>query len=277
MSDPREVLTRPAPPPDLVVRYGDLAEHVADVRLPGRGRGSPAPAPLVLVVHGGFWRAEYDRKHTGPLCTGLADAGYATAAVEFRRTGQPTGGWPGTFDDIARAVDTVPALVAEAARGAVDAARPVLLGHSAGGHLVLWSAGRHRLPTSSRWHRRDRLAVRGVVALAPVADLATASRLRLGDGAVDALLGGSPDEVPERYAAADPMRLLPIDVPAVVVHGKLDQRVPLEQSIAFHRAAEDAGDSVALRVLAGVEHFGVIDPRSPAWAEVLEAVRSLLR
>lgn len=277
MSDPREVLTRPAPPPDLVVRYGDLPEHVADVRLPGGGRASATPAPLVLVVHGGFWRAEYDRAHTGPMCAGLAEAGYATAAVEFRRTGQPTGGWPGTFDDIVSAVDRVPALVAEAARELVDPLQLVVLGHSAGGHLALWSAGRHRLPAESPWHRRGPLPGRGVVALAPVADLATAARLGLGSGAVEALLGGSPDDMPERYPAADTMRLLPIDVPAVLIHGKLDQRVPLEQSTSYHRAARAAGDDVALRALAGVEHFGVIDPRSSAWSDVLDAVRSLLR
>lgn len=277
MSDPRDVLTRPAPPPDIVLRYGDLPEHVADVRLPRPSGAGAEPAPLVLVVHGGFWRAEYDRRHTGPLCSGLTDAGYATAAVEFRRTGQPTGGWPGTFDDIARAVDDVPTLVVEAAAGVVDPARLVLLGHSAGGHLALWCAGRHRLSPGSPWRRRDPLPARGVVALAPVADLSTASRLALGSGAVDALLGGSPGAVPERYAAADPMRLLPVDLPAILVHGELDQRVPLEQSTAYQRAAEDAGDNVALRALAGVEHFGVIDPHSPAWPDVLDAVRSMLR
>lgn len=276
MSDPREVLTRPAPSPDIVLPYGEQPEQVVDVRLPGARGAGAEPAPLVLVVHGGFWRAEYHRAHTGPLCAGLAEVGYATAAVEFRRTGQPTGGWPGTFDDIAHAVDRVPALVGEAARGVVDAARLVLLGHSAGGHLALWSAGRHRLPATSPWHRRGPLQVRGVVTLAPIADLTAAARLDLGAGAVRALMGGSPDDVPARYAAADPMRLLPIDVPAVLVHGDLDQRVPPEQSATYHRAAEHAGDNVALRLLAGVEHFGLIDPRSAAWPAVLSAVRSLL-
>ncbi len=273
MPEPRDVLTASAPPPDAVVRYGDLPEHVADVRLPAPRAGTGAP--LAVVVHGGFWRAAYDRAHTGPMCADLASRGVATVSVEYRRTGQAAGGWPGTFDDIALAVDRVPALVAEVAAGQVDTERVVLLGHSAGGHLVLWSAGRHRLPAGSPWHRATPPPVRGVVALAPVADLARASRLGLGEGATDALLGGGPETVPQRYAAADPMRLLPTGVPAVLVHGDDDENVPADQSVTYASAARDAGDSIELRRLAGVEHFGVINPAAPAWRRVVTAVESL--
>ena len=136
---PDDVLTRPAPPPDLVIRYGTGAEHVADVRLPKRRTGAAVrPAPLVLFLHGGFWRVAYDRSHTGPMAAALAAAGYAVCVPEFRRTGQPGGGWPGTFDDVAAAVDRSPALVREAAAPGVIADGPALLsGHSAGGHLAL--------------------------------------------------------------------------------------------------------------------------------------------
>jgi len=107
----------------------------------------------VVFLHGGFWRSTHDRAHTGPMGTALAAAGYAVCVPEFRRTGQPGGGWPGTFDDVATAVDRVPALVREAAGTGVIADGPVLLaGHSAGGHLALWAASRHLLDASSPWH-----------------------------------------------------------------------------------------------------------------------------
>src|SRR5215831_15665063 len=150
---PDDVLTRPAPPPDLVIRYGAGPEHVADVRLPQRRtEAAVRSAPLVIFLHGGFWRVAYDRSHTGPMAAALAAAGYAVCVPEFRRTGQPGGGWPGTFDDVATAVDRSPALVREAAGPAVIADGPALLsGHSAGGHLALWAAGRHRLGPDSPW------------------------------------------------------------------------------------------------------------------------------
>ncbi|RIQ34967.1 alpha/beta hydrolase, partial [Jiangella rhizosphaerae] len=139
MRDPREVLTRAAPPPSLTVTYGELPDQVADVWLPA-GKAGPM-APLVVVVHGGFWRAEYDRRHARPQCAGLAAAGYAVAAIEYRRAGAG-GGWPATFDDAATALDTVPALVADATAGGtarVDANRVVHVGHSAGAHLAVWA------------------------------------------------------------------------------------------------------------------------------------------
>ena len=140
----RDVLSRPAPPPDLVLSYGPGPEHVADVRLPPAGA---RPAPLVVFLHGGFWRAAFDRTHTGPLAAALAAAGFAVCNPEFRRTGQRGGGWPGTFDDVAAAVDALRALVRDAT-GAdrVSDEPPLLAGHSAGGHLALWAAARHRLP-----------------------------------------------------------------------------------------------------------------------------------
>ena len=184
-----DVLSRPAPPPDLVISYGPGPEHVADVRLPPRIGGAPGgaeaagpPAPLVLFLHGGFWREAFDRTHTGPLATALASAGFAVCVPEFRRTGQRGGGWPGTFDDVAAAVDTLPALVREAAGARVISDGPVLLGgHSAGGHLALWAASRHRLPPDASWHVPEG-QVRGVVALAAVSDMAAVSCPPAGPG-----------------------------------------------------------------------------------------------
>src|SRR5690349_4956501 len=210
--DRDDILVRAAPAPDEVLRYGDGAEQVADFWYPAGGgdgaggaAGGAAP-PLIVFLHGGFWRAAYDRVHARPLAVALAAAGYAVVLPEYRRTGQAGGGWPGTFDDVALAVDVLPGLVPEApgAPGAVGAV--VLGGHSAGGHLALWAAARAGLPSGSPWAGAAVAAgaVSGVVGLAAVSDLTGCARQRLGRGAAQALMGGGP----RRYAVADPQRLL---------------------------------------------------------------------
>ncbi|GAA1850497.1 alpha/beta hydrolase family protein [Asanoa iriomotensis] len=264
--DPRDVLILPAPPPNAVVRYGPHEDNVADVRLPS------APGPLVVVIHGGFWRSEYDRAHTGHLAAALVAAGYAVAQLEYRRTGPGApGGWPTTFDDVLAGVGALPALVASAARSlgrpAPLAGPPLLVGHSAGGHLALWYAA----------HAPASAAPAGVLALAPVADLVEAHRLDLDDGAVSALLGGGPDERPAAYAAADPLPSTPLRLPTVILHGTKDVQVPIELSRRFVAAAGAVDNEIALWELPEVGHFELIDPRSAAWGKVTEALRSLRR
>jgi acetyl esterase/lipase len=243
MPDSREVLTRPAPPPDLTFSYGSHPDHVIDVRLPAR-----VPAPAVVMIHGGFWRSAYDRTHTGPLTHALASAGYVVAIPEFRRTGQEGGGWPGTFDDVAAALSAVPGLLAP-----YSSEPPVVLGHSAGGHLALWSASRFPL--------------RAVVSLAGCADLAMCSTLGLDDGATELLLGGTPAEVPDRYAFADPASLPTPPMPVSLLHGTADDRVPIAVSRSY---ATRKG--VPLLELADIGHFALIDPLSSAWPSVLGSV-----
>jgi acetyl esterase/lipase len=260
-------MSRPAPPPDATVAYGPLPDNVADVRFPAAPQADP-DRPLVIVVHGGFWRAGYDRAHIAPLASDLAAEGWPVASIEYRRTGQVGGGWPGTFDDVAAAIARTPDLVRAAmvARGfAPPPDPPVLVGHSAGGHLALWVAG--AAPTR----------VRGVVALAPVADLAQAYALDLDGGAAADLLGGGPAEVPERYAEADPSARLPLRVPAILLHGVRDIHVPIAMSRTYAAAARAVGSRVALIELEGMEHFGLIDPHSTAWQAVTRAMRSICR
>jgi acetyl esterase/lipase len=263
VADPREVLTRPAPGPQLTVSYGSHPDHVVDV-WPAGGDS----APLVIFVHGGFWRAEYDRGYLRPLCNDLVSRGYTVAAIEYRRVGQPGGGWPGSFDDVALAFDTVPGLLVAAG---VPVGPVVLAGHSAGGHLVLWGAARHRLPEDAPWRLAGPPPLAGVLALAPVCDLAEAYRQGLGEGAAGDLLAGAPGEFPERYAAADPAVLPVPEVPVTLVHGALDDRVPVEQSRRY------AARGARLVELADVEHFAVVDPLSAAWPRVLDALAALSR
>ncbi|MDG4761251.1 prolyl oligopeptidase family serine peptidase [Micromonospora sp. WMMD710] len=259
-ADPRAVLTRPAPEPDHTVAYGDHPDQVADLRAPA---GSGPARPLVVVVHGGFWRAEYDRRHTGPMAAAFAALGYPVAQVEYRRTGQPGGGWPGTLTDALTGIAALPELAAEALPGRVSGAAPLLVGHSAGGHLAMFVAA--TAPTS----------VGGVLALAPVADLGEAYRRDLDSGAVAALLGGGPAEVPDRYAVADPRMLVPVRTRTVIVHGSEDRQVPVAMSRDFVAAARGAGSDISLLELPGHEHFGLIDPESSAWPRVLGVLRSL--
>jgi acetyl esterase/lipase len=269
--DAGDVLSRAAPPADFVVSYGPGADHVAEVRLPV---SAVHPAPLIVFLHGGFWRAAYDRAHTGPLATALAAAGYAVCVPEFRRTGQDGGGWPGTFDDVAIAVSGLPGQVRGEAGLSVISDEPVLLaGHSAGGQLALWAAGRHLLEPGSRWRAEQR--VRGVVALAAVSDLAACYAQGLGRGAAALLMGGGPEKHADRYRAADPSSLLPLGCPVRLVHGSLDDRVPCAMSREYVRKAGAAGDDTRLDELPGTGHFEVIDPLSAVWPRVLAAFAAL--
>ena len=271
MSDAGDDLSRPAAAPALTLHYGDLPDQVADVRLPSADEARP----LVVVVHGGFWKAQYDRGHAGEQSVGLAVAGYVVATVGYRRVGQRGGGWPGTFDDVAALTDAVPSLVADALPERVDTTRTVLVGHSAGGHLAAWAAARHRLPEESPWRRADPLDV-GVVSLAGVLDLELAAQLGLGGHAARRLLGGSPRRQRDRYALADPAALLPTGGRLVAVHGADDDIVPIEMSRRYVDRALAAGDHAELREIADCGHFELIDPVSAAWPTVLAAVDSAL-
>ncbi len=234
--------------------YGRARSQFGELFLPD-GDG---PFPVAVLLHGGFWKAQYGRKQAHPLCADLVVRGWAAWNVEYRRIGALSGGgYPQTLDDASAAVDHLAETPAHAA-GVLDTTRVVAVGHSAGGHLAAWLACRPA----------PRVAVTRVVSQAGVVDLRMASRLRLSDGVVHRFLGGAPDEVPERYAAASPAEQLPLGVPLLLTHGDRDDVVPPDMSEQFAQAARAAGDDVDLVVAPGEEHFGHLDPANPLWQAV---------
>jgi acetyl esterase/lipase len=236
-----EQLLSIAPPPgDERLRYGAGPSQFLDVR---HGAGS-GQRPLVVCLHGGYWRARYDLTHLGHLCAGLAARGFTTANIEYRRLGEPGVGFPEMSSDVRAAFAFL-----EARFGAVW---PVVVGHSAGGHLALWAG-------------REGLASR-VVALAPVSDLAGASRLALSDGVADELLATT------TLAAASPAHRLPVGCPVVLLHGTADDTVPYPMSEAFVQKATASGGDVRLVPLQGGGHYELIDPGSPAFEAVVAAL-----
>jgi len=216
--------------------YGEHPDQHVDVYAPTDARRA-----VVAVLHGGFWRAPYAADLMDPLCVDLAARGYEAWNVEYRRIGAD-GGWPMTFDDVRAAVSGVEEPL-------------VTLGHSAGGQLALWLAA----------ERGAALAV----AQAGVVDLVEAWRLGLSRRAPEALLGGSPDEVPERYGFASPAARLPLGVPQLLVHGRRDDTVPAEMSRAYTEQARRIGDDVEL-VETDEGHFECLDPTSESWSAIVE-------
>jgi acetyl esterase/lipase len=254
-------------PPARTIAYGDHPDQVGNLHLPpGDGGG---PWPVVVLIHGGFWRWGWDRTLMTPLARDLAGRGYAAWNIEYRRVGQDGGGWPGTLVDVAAAADAVTGL------DRVDPAQAVTIGHSAGGHLALWLASRHRLGAEAPG-AAPRLRPVAAVSQAGVADLARGAEDGLGNGACEGLLGGGPRAVPDRYAAASPAALLPLGVSQLLVHGGRDEIVPPGQSRAYAHAARAAGDEVELVELPEDDHFDVIEVDSAGWAAVIARLPQLL-
>ena len=258
----------PVAPADARIAYGDDPLQFAELRLPS-GAG---PFPVVVLVHGGCWQAAYDVRHVSQLAAALAREGIATWTLEYRRLGDAGGGWPGTFDDVARGID---ALLPAAAHHPLDPARVVLVGHSAGGQLALWAAGARA--AAGTMPRGPALRVRGVVSLAGITDLRAYGAAPGGcNASVTPLLGGTPAEVGARYDLVSPLSLVPLGVPVRLVHGALDRTVPPEQSHRFAERATAAGDDARVRLVEGAAHFDVVAASSVAWPAVLGAVRDLL-
>ena len=264
------ILDRTSPSFDVRIRYGNDPSQFAELRFPN-GKG---PFPLLFVVHGGFWQSRYDLLHIGHLCAAFTSRGIITCNLEYRRIGNPGGGWPGTFLDINLATRNILQTMDPDPRFDLD--RTAIIGHSAGGHLALWLVSGHRISKDSPLHSDLRQAITSAVSLAGVSDLRLAWKQKLGHGIVTRLIGGTPEEHPDRYDAGSPIELLPTGARQILVHGTADDTVPFSQSEAYVEKAEKLGDRPTLVRLQGIGHYELIDPESEAWPTVAEAVLSLL-
>lgn len=258
----------PAPSGSQRFSYGSDPSQFGELRLP-TGKG---PYPVAVVIHGGCWYSEYDLSQVANFNASLTRLGVATWSLEYRRIGNLGGGWPGTFADVASGTDYLRVL---ARSYPLDLRRVIVVGHSAGGQLAIWLAARHRLPKDSPLYANNAVPLRGIVSLAGITDLRR-YRPNCGD-AVNKLLGGSPDAVPERYRQTSPIELLPLGVEQRLIQGALDEIVPADFSRDYEAAARKKGDPVRLTIVATAGHFDLIAPKSSAWPDVENAVRSLLR
>jgi acetyl esterase/lipase len=254
-----DILSRRPPPPDTRLKYGKDPNQFLDLRFPASGK---RPYPLLVNIHGGFWRAKYNLEHAGHLCAALTAKGLATANLEYRRVGNPGGGWPGTFEDIRSAYHF---LVQHADTHNLDRKRIVVMGHSAGGQLALCLAAHES-------------SLARVVSLAGVVDLQRAYQLHLSNNAVVEFLGGTPPEVPDHYREADPMKLS-IHSQQWLVHDLNDTDVPSAFSCDYvaakQKLSSTARELVHLLEIAGAHHLDLIDPLSAAWKQVEETVLQL--
>jgi len=268
--DVDDVLNLPHPEPDARIPYGDDVLQFGELRLP-KGSG---PHPVAIVVHGGCWRARYDIGHTRNFSDALRREGIATWSLEYRRVGNPGGGWPGTFLDVAAGADHLRTL---ASSHPLDLARIVAVGHSAGGHLALWLAARAGLGERSEIRgSSDPLPLGGVVSLAGITDLRRAVQEKVCDSMAAELVGGRPEDAVSRYAEASPIERLPLGLRQRLVTGSLDAVVPPAFGDRYAAEARVKGDDASHTLVEGAGHFEVIYPGSDAFRVVLEAIRSLV-
>jgi acetyl esterase/lipase len=249
------------------VAYGPLPDQEGDLTLPRSG----GPWPVLVLIHGGYWKPGLDRSTLAPLGESLGRLGYAVWNIDYRTIGADGGGWTGTFDDVCTAIDHLATL---APTSGLDLQRVVAVGHSAGGHLALWSAVRARAAAAGLG-TQPVVPVSAVLSFAGVPDLLTAGLAQGGGNAGDLrlavhdLLGGSPADVPERYAAASPRQLLPLGVPQLLVHGGVDDRVPIEQAREYRTASTSMGDTTLMIEVPTGDHGDVTRPDHPAWPQVV--------
>ena len=248
----REIEALPRDIADYIIGYGEDVSQFGELRLPENS----GPHPVIVFIHGGCWLNQFSLDHVAAMSRALANQGYAVWAPEYRRVGDAGGGWPGTFEDI---VSCVAALWRIAPKYSLDLARTIVMGHSAGGHLALWLAAQNKLP------------LRGVVSLAGICDLMAYERLGNDCAAsLPVLLGGTSPEVPERWAMADPIALLPIRIPVSLIHGDRDMIVPISQSENFAKAA-----GCELRIVKGGGHFDMVSPHAKAFDVICQPLRRM--
>lgn len=268
-----EVLALPVSPADARISYGPDSLQFGELRLPKNQKG---PFPVVVIIHGGCWLAAYDLHLMDAMATRLAGQGYATWNLEYRRVGDPGGAWPNTFLDVAKGVNHLRQI---AGQYQLDLKHVVVTGHSAGGHLALWLAAQDQLPADSDLALPDPLPLAGVVSLAGIVDPAS-YLVREGQScgtSVDELIGGLPENMPERYRQASPLQMAPLGTAQILINGVEDPIVLLTHIMPYYLKAKAEKDRIRLKKVKNAGHFEVIAPGSVAWPAVEAAIRRLIR
>ena len=267
-----------APVADRRIHYGPGEFQFGDLRLPADAANKRAP--LAVFFHGGWWQSAYDLEYAGHLCAALKSVGIATWSLEYRRVGSTGGGWPTTFQDAAAGFDYVTTL---AKTYPLDLDRVVAMGHSAGGHLAFWLAGRHHISeTSPIYQPQPKAALHGLISLAGAVDLRLTCDLAgyftfaNDKREVYSLMGGPPAEFEDRYRAGNPGDLLPLSVPQILIQGTDDGQIPSQLPARWADMARRQGDEVTVNIIPAADHFDVVDPKSKAWPTVRAAVFKLL-
>jgi acetyl esterase/lipase len=263
-SSDEDLLTLPSAPAAARIPYGADPNQFLDLRSPGPEQKSKNPAPLIINIHGGFWRSRYGLDHAGHLCAALTAKRLVTANVEYRRVGNEGGAWPASFDDIRTAYNF---LIQGDEQHNFDPGKLLIMGHSAGAQLALCLAAREQKITR-------------VISLAGVVDLERAYQLHLSNDAVVEFLRGTPHEAADHYREADPMQLSIPQARQLLIHGTADDVVPLEFSREYvalkQKRAGKEKEKVQLEEIPGAGHFALIDPRTPAWKKVEQAILRFL-
>lgn len=267
-----DLTNRTRPVPDAEVRYGDDPYQVVDLWRP-KGDG---PFPTVLMVHGGCWTTSIaDRTLMAWIADDLRRRGIAVWNIDYRGVDRPGGGYPGTFQDVAMAAD---ALRANAGRHNLDISRTVAVGHSAGGHLALWLAGRAKLPADSRLRTADPLPIASVVSLGGLPDLEQARAEEQGCGAevIDRLVGPPTISSRQVYRDTSIPWLAPLGVEQVLINGDSDRIIPTHFAASYAAKMQAKGDRVTVEIVPGQGHVELIAPDSAAWARAVVAIERAL-
>lgn len=256
------------PPPTAVEYYGADSLQWGALRMPE----GPGPFPVAVVIHGGCWIDALGEGSLTPLAAALVDEGIATWDVEYRRLGHEGGGWPGSFLDVGAAVDYVRVLASDYP---LDLERVVTVGHSSGAHYAVWAAGRPGLPSSSEIRGDDPFPVRAAVGIDGPMDLAAFRESGVCETAIARLLGGEPDEQPERYAQASPLLMPPFQADIYLNPAGMMFQVG-DPEVMARRAAE-TGETVVVNPVPESNHFQLITPGHATFEPVVETIRAALQ
>lgn len=265
----QDYLALQGPSADEHIPYGPAPSQFAELF---RAHGS-GPFPVVVLIHGGCWAHQFGGlRQIASLASALADKGWMVWSIEYRGIDEEGGGFPGTYLDIAQALQK---LLGEATRLNMDLSRMVVVGHSAGAQLALWAAARRRIPMDSPLYSANALHLPTVIGLGVLPDLKDADDIKRACGVNAVALTGLPQ--PGRadvYADTSPQSMLPIGSRVILINGELDTVAPPALAAHFANDARRAGDTIRHLVVPDASHYDEVSIDSPVWPVLLKTIQS---